>query len=1349
MVTVLERRVRVRDDGSGEGRNPDASFSDFSQEPAIVLLGDPGMGKTTLFKHYAGAQYATIRQFLNRPAVTTSEALFLDGLDEYKAVSSSGTALDDVVRALIQRDRPAFRLSCRAADWYGQADEGILRDASRSGRLVVLELRPLGAPEIRQIVASILPNAERFMEEAIEAGLEPLLGNPQSLELIAEAWNSSQPPKNKFEAFDLGTAKLLREANSLRSARGPDQVRPDDLRRAAGTVAALTLLANAVGVSRVDVADGDGYVNVSHVPYREAAHIDTVLKRRIFVSPDPDRFELAHRTLAEFLAAEELSRRVSTGLPLDRVVALLCGTDGRPISSLRGLFAWLMCHLGQRAEHYIGLDPYGVATYGDASALSPVAQSIVWESLRSLQDPWFLTNEDDRGSFRGLATPTTAGVLRLILAEERSSPHLKIAALEAISNSASDIGLASVARDIVLHESDNTWLRTSALKAFARSVADKASLEELDRTLASRSTDKWASELRVELLSLVKPATDVAPRIVSILAQAAARTRASERFGAFHSLIELPSVKDVEAILETGSYLLREKTGLRFELETLFGQWLIRRLDDEAALSAESLACWLRAVLSRLKHNEDDVIAPLRARFGRQDGLFAATFARLVPSPGKGDEKLIRFLSDRVWRMLPQPVWPVPPADFLLAQAIGEQSPHRSANFFRAFLHGFPRYSLEVTQAAFDFVASRSDVAELLGIWNVREIEDWRREQNEARQTRKHREAEERHQNVAALEPHLREIREGTARNALVWAARVFLNAFAGPNRKEEPRERLVNESNEELTKAFMEGMSRFASGDAVPTLDAIVDAWRSGSIPYLHLLLCLSVWLRHESKLPIPDAAAQACIAVVVTHGHRSEEAVPGYERGLKAWFQSQCDEQPSDVFAALRALWLAAVSTKHGYLPGFDPLTQDARRHRLVATIAGDVLRCDIDDNEQIVRTLASFLVAVDRHAAIAIAVSKVDRTTVSTKIRALWKTVLFLCDPAAQGQTLDSIEAEPTEILWEVIDLLRASHARELTRQLPARQLARLVRLFGRRFPNVPEPMSSSGDRNPWDGSQFVSHLIKLLVASAADSDGDACVAALDRDETLATYRELLRHHYAQSLSRRRDAAWRFPSAAEIATALCNEAPASAADLLAYVVDHLNALGHELRASQRERHRAYWNQNGRNLSEPKPEEDCTGLLADDLMRRVQVHGLLVEVERHMVAEKECDIAVLQSNGRLLPIEVKHHYHRELWTAWSTQLSKLYGREASAGGLGIYLVIWSGTVRSVPTPPDNISAPLSACDLKAALESLIPNSERHRLRVVVVDISPMAGDDPPAKRRKAMRNASSRPASSSRRSG
>ena len=62
-------------------------------------------------------------------------------------------ASDEVAKALCALKKPKFRLSCRAADWFGSQDQDVLRAASASGRVVVLELCPLSHDEILNAVA--------------------------------------------------------------------------------------------------------------------------------------------------------------------------------------------------------------------------------------------------------------------------------------------------------------------------------------------------------------------------------------------------------------------------------------------------------------------------------------------------------------------------------------------------------------------------------------------------------------------------------------------------------------------------------------------------------------------------------------------------------------------------------------------------------------------------------------------------------------------------------------------------------------------------------------------------------------------------------------------------------------------------------------------------------------------------------------------------------------------------------------------------------------------------------------------------------------------------------------------
>ncbi|VEN74390.1 hypothetical protein EPICR_30327 [Candidatus Desulfarcum epimagneticum] len=242
-------------------------------------------------------------------------------------------------------------------------------------------------------------------------------------------------------------------------------------------------------------------------------------------------------------------------------------------------------------------------------------------------------------------------------------------------------------------------------------------------------------------------------------------------------------------------------------------------------------------------------------------------------------------------------------------------------------------------------------------------------------------------------------------------------------------------------------------------------------------------------------------------------------------------------------------------------------------------------------------------------------------------------------------------------------------------------------------------------------------------AADGSADAGeqLKKLEHNATLKSYHDLIRHERVQYENRRRESEFIFASPCEIAEALQDGPPATPNDLLAFVYDHLNILGRKLARTQTGRYQAYWNQDGHDLIQPKDEPICSGLLAEDLQNRINSQGLIVTVEHHMVSAKKCDLVVLQGTDRLLPIEVKHHFNSGLWTAWRDQLDKLYTRDAKAGGLGIYLVLWSGEAKKrMPKLPNRIERPANAIELNKALESLIPQKDRRRLRVVVVDISP-----------------------------
>jgi hypothetical protein len=785
----------------------------------------------------AKANYTTVRGFLINPDAAADDPLFLDALDEYRTIASGQDASSEVAKALCSLKKPKFRLSCRAADWFGSTDQEVLRIASASGRVVVLELCPLSRDEILNAVQRMVQNPVVFLDEADSAGLGKLLGNPQTLELLARAWETDKKPRHKFEAYETGVPELVKEINPKHVDRGVTSPDPGDLREAAGAAASTILLSNSVGISRTEPADANGYVRLAVVPHRHRSDLDVVLKRRLFISTEVDRFEPIHRTITEFLAAEDLSKRIRSGLPIDRVMALICGVDGRPVSSLRGLFAWLMCKLGHIAEDYVDRDPYGIVTYGDASVLPPSAQCAIWVGLSQLRDPWFLTNEDDRGSFRELANPNTAKILQELLEDPATGVHLKIAALEAIANSTENIALTEILRDMVLEKHDNTWLRSTALKAFAKSIQNDSvhhreppsvpnRLEALDDELARAADDPAAPEIRVDLLRLTRASGSLGLRILSIMEQAASAKEEDHAIGHFYPLLDLPSDSDLDVILDGAARALISKADHRYELQVLFDDWLKRRLESSASITPSQLSRWLRNLgLSRDHHYSDKTLASLKARFEQERTLFEEVFELLSSTVPNKERSFWLFISHDLWELLPAIVWPVRQCEFFLAHAEKEKNPERAADLFRMYISWFPMEgaSVALAEAGFDLLDRRNDVAKVLKNWESCKIEKWQKDQWNISEKERRRNLPSRDQNVAYLTPRLTAIREGGEERILGWAAKVYLGCFRDFNNIPDARERLVSVTNDEIADALVQGFIRYTENPNIPRKDAII----------------------------------------------------------------------------------------------------------------------------------------------------------------------------------------------------------------------------------------------------------------------------------------------------------------------------------------------------------------------------------------------------------------------------------------------------------------------------------------------------------------------------------------------
>jgi hypothetical protein len=347
-----------------------------------------------------------------------------------------------------------------------------------------------------------------------------------------------------------------------------------------------------------------------------------------------------------------------------------------------------------------------------------------------------------------------------------------------------------------------------------------------------------------------------------------------------------------------------------------------------------------------------------------------------------------------------------------------------------------------------------------------------------------------------------------------------------------------------------------------------------------------------------------------------------------------------------------------------------------------------------------------------------------------RAAWVSVGFIICPNKYESEIRNASKKPV-IVWKLRSLLSDRSDYE---NLAIGQLETITRIVARHFPQVPAPMSSSGDQNPWDGAAFVRALIDRL-SSLSTHEASTALRRLAGSPLLTTYQDYIKHALANQQARVRETEYRQPNWRQTIDTISNGAPANFADLQALVVDHFSDLNNEIKNRNIDTYRQFWNEKsyGR-ISTPRSEETCRDILVGMLQARLRPLNITVEPEGHMAADKRVDVSIALNHRKTL-MELKRDYHPDVWRAHQTQLDRLYTSDPDASGYGVYGVFWFGSQRPrrMPSRPDGGSAPSSASEMQEILTELIPPEKREKLSVVVLDVSGPVGSRTKSKKVKA----------------
>jgi predicted NACHT family NTPase len=1329
----MTRSVRQINPSVGTTEAKPRQFSDFSGCVNLVLLGDPGAGKTFLFKQAAGegGRYLKARRFLVEPLeALTDRTLFIDALDEKRGGRHDRDTVDALASRLLAAKPNKVRISCRAADWLGESDLNALSPYfDQSGTPVVLLLEKLTPEEQRAVLidqAADSDAAGEFLQKAQDRGLAEFLENPQSLIMLWRAVQVGSWPATRRQLFEVSTDLMLRESDPERARAGSGIYSAEELRPAAGAICAARLISDIDAISLLDQEGTPETPSYRSITFINRDLLLASLGRRIFVvAAEQETVDYVHRTTAEYLAAAFLALRVRSGLPLARVVALI-GVDKHPASELRGLHAWLAIHLPERSNELIEADPYGVLSYGDAASLSPSACTHLIRSLASLStvNPWFRQGNLLSQAIGALARPEMVEEFRRVLRDPSAGQAVRSIVVDALWLG-TPLPTLTPELQAVLQNTNFTFSERSHALLALIGFASEGKEAVVNAYRAGFDSTVNGIRLRADVLARLFGGPFDAGDVVALLNDTLT-TAFQPITGTFWSLADSLPLDRLAEILDSFDVPERTHGGYdkrRAEVGVFYARILARVWRGIEVLDPGRTLRWLNKLreISEV-HGETrmrELSSAMAATPERNHELAEHFFNTLVIE----EQSWLRVAQFREATLFALS------ADSLLELAMNcfKQSEDNSSRekFFYAAAFNFAYQGTQPTaRAIFETLCEAADAKPALretrdsciscALWDgYFEGKVQRAVDTETGRLRQRQEFQE---NAAR-------IRSGDHLPWLTHAAKIYFGLYGDVDRTLDPRQRVSAWLGEDNLEPALQGFRAALDHKEVPSFATVVAllAERKYFEWWYALLAGINErWVVGEGLGALTDDVVKGLLAfdlttpVYVSRGD-SEQLLQ------LPWKQAILAERPDLACDAYIAVVRAKLRAREQYADGLQELLKEEafRPYRTDIVLellqefpnAGPIQLAEILDTGVRIPALRAKLLEIAGDV-----VSK--RLTVDTPQRDMWLATAYLLSPSAY-QT--EIERRAHETKGFIFTLRDRSGALWSAGEMAISELEFLASLTGKCWPSTPHPINGwSGDQNPWDATEYCVGLINLISATPTEAATGA-LTRLAANAQLASYRPHVLYALANQRQRRRDAEYDRPDWSHTVRALDDGPPATVADLHAFTVEHLRDLANRIARQNNDLYRQFWNVDGFGRPQsPRPEESCRDFLIE-LMRTVLLPlGVTVEPEGHMVADKRADISVAMP-GRKVLCELKRDYHGDLWTAAKEQLERFYVFDPEAKGFGIYCVFWFGKDRphDIPTPPAGLARPASAIELERMLSQVVGETTTSRITTVVLDVS------------------------------
>lgn len=527
-------------------RTDAVSFDVIKKAPCLLLLGEPGIGKT----HAIEAASAEVKASLplgeehlhidcrkdrdlkedlfddsrfkgwleNRHALH----LFIDGLDEHPSIDAATRILRKVERGPI--DKLQLRIACRTAQvpliLEPELQKLWNKDADGKERFRVFELTPLRKKDVAIAAKAKGLNAEEFLAAVATREVTALAIKPVTLEFLLNIFRSkNELPKTRWEIYEQGCRVLCQENNDWRKThQNVGQLHWSQRMAIASRIAATCIFGNRSMIYldsspeelapdtllSEDLAGKQERAQEKEFDVDEAAVQETVKMTGLFTERGKSQLlGWAHQTYAEFLTARFLRER---GFELRDLAGILYPAAERIqiVPALREVAAWMASMDLKIFRQLVEHDPLTLLQSDVAMVDDIERKKLVHALLEGFANGRMLDrNVGGRKAYRKLRHSTMAEQLETWIRGKHNDGMARLAAID-IAEACKLDALQDVLADVALDSTDNTNTRIQAAHA-AVEIGDTQTLQRLRPLAHGQAGDDPNDDLRGLALKALWP----------------------------------------------------------------------------------------------------------------------------------------------------------------------------------------------------------------------------------------------------------------------------------------------------------------------------------------------------------------------------------------------------------------------------------------------------------------------------------------------------------------------------------------------------------------------------------------------------------------------------------------------------------------------------------------------------------------------------------------------------------------------------------------------------------------------------------------------------------------------------